>query len=136
MRSFQNRAISVVGRLIAAVDKHRPDQRLAGVRQDGGAQAPAGMRFRIAELERGPKIHRARHLGAGFLAHQIGEPARQLAFVGLRESAIEHVGNDQAEHMVAEEFQPLIAVGAGGAAPASAEICVSARSSSALSANL
>ncbi len=50
--------------------------------------------------------------GAGFLAHQIGEPARQLAFVGLGESAIEHVGNHQTEHVVAEEFEPLVAAGA------------------------
>ena len=42
---------------------------------------------------------------------------------------------DQAEHMVAEKFEPLIAVGAV-APPDSAEMCVSARSSSALSAKL
>ena len=72
----------------------------------------AGMRFRIAELERGAEIHARADIGAGFLAHQIGEPARQLAFVRLREGAIEHVGNHQAQHMIAEEFQPLIAVGA------------------------
>src|SRR5665647_2397535 len=45
-----------------------------------------------------------------------GEPARQLALIGFRECAIEHVGNDQAEHVIAEEFQALVAVGAGGAA--------------------
>ncbi len=116
MRSFQNFAISASAASIAAIDEHRADQRLAGVRQDGGAQAPAGVRFRIAELERGPEIHRARNLRAGFLAHQIGQPARQFALVRLRKGAIEHVGNDQAEHMVAEKFQALVAVGAGGAA--------------------
>ena len=69
-------------------------------------------------------------LGAGLLAHQIGEPARQLALVGLGKGAEQHVGNDQAEHVVAEEFQPLIAAGAV-ARPLSAEIWVSAQSSSA-----
>ena len=67
------------------------------------------MRFRSAELERRAEIHGARHLRAGLLAHQIGEPARQLALVGAREGAIEHVGDDQAEHVVAKEFQALIA---------------------------
>ena len=70
------------------------------------------MRFRIAELERGTEIHRPAHLGAGFLAHQIGQPARQFAFVRLGKGAIEHVGNHQAENVVAEEFQPLIAAAA------------------------
>ena len=51
-------------------------------------------------------------LGAGFLAHQIGEPARQLAFVGFGIGAVQHVGNHQAEHVVAEEFEALIAAGA------------------------
>ena len=63
-------------------------------------------------LSAGPEIHGARHLRAGLLAHQIGEPARQLALVGAWEGAVEHVGDDQAEHVVAEEFQALIAVGA------------------------
>ena len=63
---------------------------------------------RIAATE----IDRARDLGAGFLAHQIGEPARQLAFVGFRKGAEQHVGNDQTEHMIAEKLQALIAAGA------------------------
>ena len=43
---------------------------------------------------------------------------------------------DQAEHVVAEKFEPLIAAAAALLAADSAEIWVSARSSSALSANL
>ena len=65
-----------------------------------------------AEPDRRAEIDRARHFGACLLAHQIGEPARQFAFVGLGEGAKQHVGDDEAEHMVAEKLQPLIAAGA------------------------
>ena len=53
-----------------------------------------------------------RDIGAAFLAHEIGEPLRQFALVGVRKGAIQHVGDDQPEHVVAEKFEPLIAVGA------------------------
>src|SRR5580700_6113234 len=56
----------------------------------------------------GAKLDRAGDLGARFLAHQIGKPARQLALVGFREAAIEHVRNHQTEHMVAEKLEALI----------------------------
>ena len=54
----------------------------------------------------------ARDLGAGFLAHQIGKPSRQLALVSLRIGPVQHVGYDKAEHVIAEKFEPLIAAGA------------------------
>ena len=59
-----------------------------------------------------PSSIATRHVRAGLLAHEIGEPARHFAFVGLRKGAKQHVGHDQAEHMVAEKFEPLIAAGA------------------------
>ena len=60
----------------------------------------------------GPKIHGSGDIGAGFLAHQVGEPAREFSFIGLRKGAIEHVGNHQTEHVIAEKFEPLITGGA------------------------
>ena len=53
-----------------------------------------------------------RDLWLAILAHEIGEPFRQFALVGPRIGPIQHVRDDQSEHVVAEEFQPLIAVGA------------------------
>src|SRR5206468_8343626 len=50
-----------------------------------------------------------RDIGTGFLAHEICEPARQLAFVRAREVAEQHVGDDEAEHVVTQEFEPLVA---------------------------
>ena len=95
--------------------KDRADQRLAGVGEDRRAQAAAGVRFRRAEAQRRADVDRARDLGAGLLAHEIGEAARQLAFVGLRKGAEQHVGDDEAEDVVAEEFETLVAVDAGAA---------------------
>ncbi len=66
-------------------------------------------------------------------AHEIGEPLRQLALVRIRIGAKQHVGDDEAEHVVAEEFQPLVAA-ARSLGFFSAETCVSAVVSSAESA--
>src|SRR4029450_10813087 len=98
-----------VGRLIAAIEKHRADQRLANIGKNRDAAPSARMRFRVAELQCRPEIHRARDFGAGLLAHQVGQAPRELSFIGPREGAIEHVGDDEAKHVIAEEFEPLIA---------------------------
>src|SRR5262249_25667323 len=65
--------------------------------------------FRIAELQRRPEIHRSRHFGAGLLAHQISQTPRELAFVRSRKRAIKHVRDDEAKHVIAQKFQPLLA---------------------------
>src|SRR5580700_5198823 len=101
-----------LGRRIAAVEIDRADQRFADVGQDGRALAAASIGLRRAELDRSTELDGDGDLGAGLLAHQIGEPARQLAFVGFGEGAEQHVGNHQAEHMIAEELEPLIGAGA------------------------
>ena len=96
----------------AAVEIDRADQRLADVGEDCRPRAAAGIGFRGAEPDRRAEIDGARDLGAGLLAHQIGQAARQLALVGLRKSAKQHVGNDEAEHVIAKELEPLVAAGA------------------------
>src|SRR6202790_3258437 len=74
-----------LGGFITAVDIDRADHRLADVGEDRGPRAGAGIGFRRADPDRVAKIDGTRDLRAGFLAHQIGEPARQLTFIGLRE---------------------------------------------------
>src|SRR5690348_14576017 len=69
------------------------------------------MRFGVAELERRTEIHRSRDFGASLLAHKIGKSARELAFIGLWKSAVEHIGDHEAQHMIAKKFEPLIAGG-------------------------
>src|SRR5437016_8588727 len=99
-------------RRIAAVEIDRPDHGLADVAEHRFAQARARSCAYRAELDVVEQPERFRDVGAAFLAHEIGEPFRQFALVSPRIGAIQHVGDDQPEHVIAEEFQPLIAVGA------------------------
>ena len=50
--------------------------------------------------------------GAGFAAHELGEPHRELALARLRKGLVEMVGDDHAEHPVAQEFETLIGLDA------------------------
>src|ERR1700730_7871636 len=99
-------------RTIAAVEKYRADHGLADVTEHGFAQAGAGAGADGAKLDVVEQPERLCHVGAALLADEIGEPLRQFALIGIRERAIQHVGHDQAEHMVAEEFEALVAVAA------------------------
>ena len=105
-----------LGRGKAAVEIDRADQRLADVGEDRRPRARAGIGFRGAEPDRRAEVDRARDLGAGFLAHQIGQAARQLALVGARKGAKQHVGNDEAEHVVAKKLETLVAADAAARA--------------------
>src|SRR6266700_1004271 len=98
--------------VIAAVEKNRANHGFADVAEHGFAQPRAGSRADRAELDVVDQFERFGNVGAALLAHKIGQPLRQLAFVGARKGPVEHVGHDQAENMVAEEFEPLIAVAA------------------------
>ena len=42
------------------------------------------------------------------LAHEGHERAVELALAGFGQPAVEHVGDDEAEHAVAEEFEALV----------------------------
>ncbi len=65
--------------------------------------SPPPSRIAVAEIER------QRHLGAGLVADQRGQPLRQLALVRLGEGFDQHLGDDQRQHPVAEELEPLVA---------------------------
>ena len=72
----------------------------------------AGAGADLAELDVVDQAERFRDVGAAFLAHEIGQTFRQFALVGIRKRAIQHVGHDQPEHVVAEKFEALVALGA------------------------
>ena len=76
------------------------------------AMRPPARDFGSAKPQRRPEIDRARHIGAGFAPHQIGEAPRQLALLRLRKGREQHFRDREPEHVIAEEFQPLIAAGA------------------------
>ena len=49
------------------------------------------------------------------LAHEVGAHAREVAFVGVAEAVEQQARDDQAQHGVAEELEPLVVVGAEAA---------------------
>ena len=55
------------------------------------------------------EIDRAGDVGAGLLAHEIGEAPRQLAFVRGREAAEQEFRHHEPEHVIAEKLQTLVA---------------------------
>ena len=54
-----------------------------------------------------------RHFRAALAAHEIGQTARQFPLFGCGKSSVEHIGDDETEHAVAEEFEPLIRIEPG-----------------------
>src|SRR5215831_10223351 len=97
---------------IAAIEVDRADHRLANVAEHGFSQAGAGASPDCAQLDVVGEAKRPCNIRAAFLANEFGEPFRQFAFVRIGKGAIEHVGHDQAKHVVAQKFQPLVALGA------------------------
>src|SRR5262249_16062904 len=89
--------------------KHRPHQGFADIGEDRGALTSARIGLGSTEPDGGAEIDLARHLGAGLLADEVGEPARQFAFVGFDERAKQHLGNNQTEDVIAEKLEALIA---------------------------
>src|SRR6266403_1182007 len=71
---------------VAAVEKHRADHRLADIAEHGFAQAGARSRANRAKLDVIDQPERLRHVCAALLAHEIGEPLRQFAFIGVRKA--------------------------------------------------
>src|SRR5579871_4944527 len=88
---------------VAAVEEHRADHRLADIAEHGFAQPRAGAGADRAEFDVVGQPKRFRDVSAALLPHEFSKALRQLALVGIGEAAIEHVGDDQPEHVIAEE---------------------------------
>ena len=97
-----------LGRLEAAVDEHRADQRFAHVGQDRRLLAAAAPRFAEAQRDMRPDVPLERDLGAGLAPHKLGEPHRELPLARLRKGLIEPARDHHAEHPVAKKFEPLV----------------------------
>src|SRR3981081_960155 len=97
-------------RVLAAVEKHRTDYRLADVAEHGLAQASACASADRAKLDVVEQPERLRHVRATLLAHELSKPLRRFALVGAGEGAIQHVGYYQPEHVITEEFETLVTV--------------------------
>ena len=115
MRASNMRADRRAHGFEAAVEIQRAAQRLEGVREDGLAAEAAGLELARAQQQQFAELHRLRDLGQRLLAHEARAQARQVAFARDREFAVQAFGQQQVEHRVAEELEPLV-VGAFGAA--------------------
>ena len=82
----------------------------ASARIDARCAPPAsGLAFAEAQHLGQADLHR-RAVQAVF-AHEVGAHAGQVAFVGAGEALEQQAGNRQAEHRIAEEFEPFVVVG-------------------------
>src|SRR3954470_6102472 len=90
-------------RLIAAVEKHRADHRLAYVGQDGAVAPPPRARLTGPEMEAGPDVPGEGDVGAGVAPDEVGEAARHLAFRRFGESQEQQLRDGEAEHPVPQE---------------------------------
>ncbi len=95
-------------RLEAAVDMDCADDRFADVAEDALVRPRRRAADAVAEDDVGHAAPGDRHVRAGLLAHDLGEALRQLALVCVRPSLEQPRGDDDAEHAVSEEFQPLV----------------------------
>ena len=116
-RATTSRAAAVTG-----IEENRPDQQFADIGEDRRLAGTAGLRFAAAEPHMRSGAPGGSDFGAAFLAHEIGEPARQFPLARRRESRIEHLRHHEAEHPVAEEFEPLIGLAAAARADVRADM--------------
>ena len=102
-------------RLQPAVEPERADQRFDHVAEHIVALEGAVVERLLAEPHMRGEVRARGATSAQVVARdQHVQPARQLALGLVGEEGVEPVGDDQAEHPVAEEFEPLVIVLARG----------------------
>ena len=97
-----------LGRREAAVDEHRSDQGFTHIAKDRLLLAPPAPRFAETQRDMGADVPLGGDLGAGFAPHELGEPHRQFALARLRKGLVKPARDHNAQHPVAQEFEPLI----------------------------
>ena len=94
----------------AAVQVDRGDQRLAGIGQQAGVAAAAGILLAPRKPQAVRQVELLGDLHQRFAADQGGVPAGERADFLAGKAVEQQVGDDEAEHAVADEFQALVAV--------------------------
>src|SRR5690349_11682402 len=92
----------------AAVEINRRDERLVAIRQQRLLAASAGLLLAAPEQQVLAELQTLRQPGERRRRDERGLRLRLLAFVPLGELAEEHIGDDEAEHRVAEKLQRLV----------------------------
>jgi hypothetical protein len=99
-----------LGRIEPAFEIKGADQRLDRVAQHIVALHGAIVARLLAELEMGGDSDVAADIGAGLAADDRVQAPRQIALRLVGEDLVEPRAGDEAEHPVAQEFQPFIMV--------------------------
>ena len=92
----------------ARVEVIGADDRLQAVGQDGLLRPAAGVLLALADEDEVVHAQAAGDLREARLADDEALDPRQLPFRLVREGFVEVLGDDEAEHGVAEELQPLV----------------------------
>src|SRR6476660_4208439 len=108
------RAHDIARLLVARLEKNRTQQGFAGIGQDRLLVASPGARFRFAQVQGRAEIQGASDLRAGATADQPVEESGKLTFAGRRIILAQELGDAEAQHAVAQEFEPLVVAALGG----------------------
>ena len=99
----------------STIDERRSDERLERIGQDRCTLGPAATRLALAEPQCLWETVTQRHLVQAVLAHEVGANAGQIALVAAGKPLEQETGHRQAQHRVAQEFKPLVVIGAEAA---------------------
>ena len=91
-----------------SVGVYRTDQRLANVSKHACSHMTPPLLRTFAHADMLRKVDLARNGSTRLAAHQAMENAREFALGRIGKARDQHVGNDEAEHAVTEEFQALV----------------------------
>jgi hypothetical protein len=99
------------GGVETVLEVHRADERLGGVGEDARLGAPAGQLLAAAQVEMRTQpvvTEGGGHAGEGVHVHHARPQLGELPLGQLRVVAVEPFGDNDREHRVAEELQPLV----------------------------
>ena len=105
------------GGVEAAVQEGGADDGLERIGEDRDAQRTAAARLALGQPQHLGHAERQRDLVQAVLAHEVGAHAGEIALVGPGEALEQQARDGEAEHRVAEEFEPLVVVGPEAAVP-------------------
>ena len=100
----------VAGGFVAGVQEHRAEHGLERIGQRRAADAPAGGLLAAAEDQEIADLEPASLLRERGAVHELRPCLGERAFAVPRETLVKLVGEDELQHGVAEELQPLVVV--------------------------
>ena len=110
-------ANEAAGGLEPGIQEHRAQRGFQRIGQHRGLPLHPGTDLPRRHIQRGAQPDLLRDLRQHRLGNQMAEPAAKAAFLLVGEPLGKPFGDQQAEHAVADEFQPFVGAGALDPAP-------------------